>query len=236
MPNQQIGWISLYRSLQYNDLWNCERFTKGQAWVDLLLLANIKTKKIFLRGIEITVERGQLAWSIVSLSERWQWNERTVSNFLKSLNRREMIHSKTSNVSTVITICKYDEYQKSTEQSKEQSTEQTQSKVQTDNKNNKNNKENKEIVKEKLTSKNSKTACTEEEIKDIAKKLQVSVVSVERTHNIILNKIATGEFKNKTVYLSLENWVIMGIERGNIQRINPINMLGANYKLQNKVI
>ena len=36
------GWIKLHRTLQDNKLWYSEPLTKGQAWVDLILLANHK--------------------------------------------------------------------------------------------------------------------------------------------------------------------------------------------------
>lgn len=76
------------------------------------------------------------------------------------------------------------------------------------------------------TSRNSLTACTDSELQEIAHSLQVSLEAVERTHRIILNKIEAKEFKGRTVYLSLRNWVDMGIERGTIHKI-----VNSNYKL-----
>src|SRR5208283_31164 len=92
---------------------------------------------IFLKGVEFHLERGQLAWSVVSLAERWKWNERTVNKFLAMLEKRQMIQSRKSNITTVISIIKYDLYQSSTEQSTERNTEQSTSGVHTD-KNDKN--------------------------------------------------------------------------------------------------
>jgi len=77
-------------------------------------------------------------------------------------------------------------------------------------------------------SKNSKTACTEEDIKDVSILLDVSLDDVKRTHQIIMNKIEAKEFKGKTVYYSLKNWVLMGIERGTIKKNKGIT---NNYKL-----
>lgn len=131
------GWIRIHRQIFSNELWFSERFTKSQAWIDLILLANHIPKTFFLRGIEIKLNRGQLSYSIVSLAERWQWNERTVDKFLKWLEIRKMIHSKKNNITTIISIIKYDEYQNVTEQNTEQNTERVQSNVQT-NKNVKN--------------------------------------------------------------------------------------------------
>ena len=205
-------------------------------WSWCLMKANWKDNDFPFNGADLVVAMGsfvtgrEIGASQCHISEQ-QW--RTAIKYLKSTSR---ITTKSTNSFTIVTVYKWKDYQQDNQQDNQPITNQQPTNNQPITTNKKDKKDKKEIVKEKLTSKNSKTACTEEEIKDIAKKLQVSVVSVERTHNIILNKIATGEFKNKTVYLSLENWVIMGIERGNIQRINPINMLGANYKLQNKVI
>ena len=45
------GFISLHRELQDHWLWHSEKFTKAQAWVDLLMLANHKELSvIFIRG------------------------------------------------------------------------------------------------------------------------------------------------------------------------------------------
>lgn len=70
---------------------------------------------------------------------------------------------------------------------------------------------------EPKTSKNSLEPCSLEELKSVALDMKVSIVDVKRTHEIILNKIAAREFKGKTVYHSLRNWILMGIERGTIK-------------------
>lgn len=131
------GWIKLHRQICENELWFSERFTKAQAWIDLLLLANHAPATIFIRGIEIHLDRGQLAYSQLTLASRWKWNDRTVNELLKLLEKRQMIQTKTNNVTTVITIRNYNEYQNYTEQSTDQTTEQSTSRIQT-NKNDKN--------------------------------------------------------------------------------------------------
>ena len=91
---------------------------------------------------------------------------------------------------------------------------------QMDTNNNDKNENNKTVP----TSKTSLTACTDEELKAIALSIGVSLADVTRTHEIILNKIAAREFKGKTVYHSLRNWILMGIERGTIKvnsRVTP---------------
>jgi hypothetical protein len=89
----------------------------------------------------VEVRRGQLVWSKLSLAKRWRWNERTVTKYLQMLERREMIHTKTTKLTTLITIRNYDLYQCDTEQNTGQftdkSTGQSKNRIQT-NKNEKN--------------------------------------------------------------------------------------------------
>jgi hypothetical protein len=157
------GWIKVYRKLIDNPLWHSERFTRSQAWIDLLLLANHKPNIVFIRGNEVKTERGDLCYSIVSLSKRWCWNERTVNKFISWLENQEMIQSRKNNITTIISIKNYDSYQGSTEQSTEQSTEPIQSRVQT-NKNDKN-------VKNEKNSKNF-VIPSFEELKKYAEEIQ----------------------------------------------------------------
>lgn len=103
-----------------------------QAWYDLLLLANHKSTIRFLRGVDVKLNVGELAYSIRSLSNRWRWNERTVKRFLNWLQTKEMIHTKINNVTTIIAIVKYIDYQQNTDQTTDQNTEQLLSRIHTD--------------------------------------------------------------------------------------------------------
>lgn len=109
------GWIKLYRQLQDCPIWYGERFSKGQAWVDLLMLANHSDKKIMFNGDFITIQRGQYLTSMVKLSEKWKWNRKTVSSFLKLLENDNMITKVTDNTKTLITIINYGIYQSENE-------------------------------------------------------------------------------------------------------------------------
>ena len=109
------GWIKLYRQLQDCPIWYGERFSKGQAWVDLLMLANHSDKKIMFNGDFITIQRGQYLTSMVKLSDKWKWNRKTVSSFLKLLENDNMITKVTDNTKTLITIVNYGIYQSENE-------------------------------------------------------------------------------------------------------------------------
>jgi hypothetical protein len=105
------GWIKLHRRLTHNPIWTQEPFTRGQAWVDLLLLANHAEKYIRVRGRRVPVKRGQVGWSEVKLAERWQWSRGKVRRFLKELKMDQQIEQQKNNATTLITIINYDAYQ-----------------------------------------------------------------------------------------------------------------------------
>ena len=105
------GWISLHRKIEECWLWLDEPFSKGQAWVDLLLMANHHDKQISFNGKIITVSAGSRITSILYLSERWQWSRHKVSNFLNLLEKDKMITQKRDNKKTLITIVNYEFYQ-----------------------------------------------------------------------------------------------------------------------------
>lgn len=105
------GWIKLHRQLQECPMWYSERFSKGQAWVDLLLLANHKDKKILFNGEMIIIKRGQYLTSMVKLAEKWKWSRPTVVKFLNVLEKDKMITRSSDNTKTLITIENYEIYQ-----------------------------------------------------------------------------------------------------------------------------
>ena len=105
------GWIKLHRQLQECPMWYSERFSKGQAWVDLLLLANHKDKKILFNGEMIIIKRGQYLTSMVKLAEKWKWSRPTVVKFLNLLEKDKMITRSSDNTKTLITIENYEIYQ-----------------------------------------------------------------------------------------------------------------------------
>jgi len=119
------GWIKLYRKLMINDLWIKEPFTRGQAWVDLLLLANHKDGFIRVRGIKIPVLRGQVGWSERKLGDRWKWSRGKVKRFILELQNEQQIEPQKNNETSIITIVNYDLYQENRPQNEPQNERQT---------------------------------------------------------------------------------------------------------------
>lgn len=105
------GYIKLFRSSQKNEFYFAEPFTKWQAWQDLILLANYKDSTKKVRGISMTVKRGEVAWSTRALAERWQWSRDKIKRFLKHLEDAHKISPQKSQLSNRYLIVNYDKYQ-----------------------------------------------------------------------------------------------------------------------------
>lgn len=105
------SFFKVYRSLLDDPLWLSEPFTYGQAWVDLIGLANFADKDKFYRGQYQRVKRGQVVTSQQALAERWSWGRRKVSTFLRNLESAKMCTVTITPYGTTITIEKYAFYQ-----------------------------------------------------------------------------------------------------------------------------
>ena len=105
------GWISLDRAITNHWLWQNEKFTKGQAWIDLLLWAAHTQHKVLLKGTLIPVARGEQIRSQTTLAKTWNWDRKTVSRFLKLLEKDGMISSRVDHLTSYVSICNYDSFQ-----------------------------------------------------------------------------------------------------------------------------
>ena len=105
------GWIKLHRQLQDNPLWFSEPFSRGQAWVDLMMMANHKPGYVRVRGRRIDVGVGCVARAQKSLADRWSWSKGKVVRFLKELESDGQIEQQTSHDFNVIRLCNYEQYQ-----------------------------------------------------------------------------------------------------------------------------
>jgi hypothetical protein len=147
------GYIKLWRRLKDSDIWTKEKFTRGQAWVDLLMLANHKDGFIRKRNIRIDLKRGDLGWSERELADRWKWSRDKVRRFLNELcseNESKLIPQtapQNKNITSCYHVSNYSLYQDG--QTTDCTTDDTTDRPQTDrkqdqNKNVKNDKNDKE--------------------------------------------------------------------------------------------
>ena len=105
------GWIKLYRQIQSHWMWQEKPFQKALAWIDLLLSANYRDKKIPINGKPVMIKGGSFHTSIAKLADKWGWDKRTVSRFLDVLESDGMLTQERSEHGTTLTIINYGFYQ-----------------------------------------------------------------------------------------------------------------------------
>lgn len=139
------GWICLHRSFLDNPLFTGYKLSYGEAWIQLLLLANHAPGKVMIGKDILEIGRGELAWSQKNLAKKWGWSLQNLRTFLKTLKTLNMVQLNSNTHTTIITICNYSKYQDNflydnTRVTHDQHTGNT--RVTPNNKNNKNNKNN----------------------------------------------------------------------------------------------
>ena len=106
------GWIKLHRSITNHWLYTEKRkFSKFEAWNDILLTVNFSPAKTIIKGKIINVHRGESILSLESWGNKWGWNKSSVKRFFELLKKDGMIELKSETVTTRLTVCKYDTYQ-----------------------------------------------------------------------------------------------------------------------------
>lgn len=144
------GWQKIYRDIQDHWLWEDKPFSRGQAWIDLILLVNHEENKTLIDGELIEVKRGSKITSLRKLADQWGWSTTKVKKFLELLQKEQMIKFESDNKKTLVSIENYSVYQskdntENTVKKQSDNTEVTQ----------KNFKSNSEVIQKK-TNKNDK--------------------------------------------------------------------------------
>lgn len=137
------GWISLSRKVRDCWIWQDKPFSKGQAWVDMLLSANHEDKKFLLGNELVEVKRGSFITSEHKLMDKWGWSKTKVRAFLLLLENDSMIVKISDKKKTTINIVNYSDYQDSqTTKEPQKNHEETTKEPQKDPNNNDNNENN----------------------------------------------------------------------------------------------
>ena len=108
------GWIKVSRTIQEHWVWDEKPFSKGQAWIDLLLLAKHSDEKFLdRRGNLIDGKRGYIYRSERFLAERWGWSRKKIACYLSQLMQDNMIEmvKKRASERTTIFIVNYEDFQ-----------------------------------------------------------------------------------------------------------------------------
>ena len=105
------GWIKLYRKIAENPLYFAEPFTRMQAWIDMLIIANNEEGFIYVRGNKVKIKCGQIGRNKDALAERWGWSRGKALRFLEELEKDGQIVQQKSRLITLISIVNYEAYQ-----------------------------------------------------------------------------------------------------------------------------
>jgi hypothetical protein len=111
------GCFTISRCLWDDAAFQDEPFSEREAWVWMIAEAKWKPQEKRVGSAVVQLDRGQLAHSTRFLSDAWKWSHSKVRRFLERLENRHMIQRATDTGLSVITICKYNEYQLSPDQS-----------------------------------------------------------------------------------------------------------------------
>ncbi len=107
-----MGFIILDRDMFEDEIWTDIKIKSNfEALVDLIRMANYSEPKIIpLRGRQVIVGRGQLAYSQDTLAKRWGWSRGKVLRYLSVLETGQYIVQQKSKLITLITIVNYDKF------------------------------------------------------------------------------------------------------------------------------
>ena len=103
--------IKLHRQIEDNPLWFSEPFTRWQAWIDLLLLANHSDGFFYVRWNKIEVPRGCVWRAERTFQNRWKRSRDKVRKFLNDLEKSKNIIQQKNRLCSIYIIVNWDIYQ-----------------------------------------------------------------------------------------------------------------------------
>lgn len=107
--NYKTGWVKLFRSIRKHWIWKDP--IKLKWWIDILLEVNHSGQKVPI-GYEIfECNRGQSIKSLKNWGEDWNVSKDKARNFLRMLEKDNMITLENLSKTTRLTVCNYDSYQ-----------------------------------------------------------------------------------------------------------------------------
>jgi len=104
------GFIPLYRKIRDHWIWQDKPFSKGQAWIDILLKANHAARKMATKGGFLDIQRGQFVSTERHLADDWGWSRGKVRTFMTALKSDQMLAQEKAQGLSITTVCNYMEY------------------------------------------------------------------------------------------------------------------------------
>ena len=134
------GWVAIHRQLNNNWLWKDKPFSKGQAWIDILLRVNHEKAKVLIGNQIVDIKQGQTVWSVKGMADKWGWSRKKVDSFLTLLGNDQMLTKESTTKYTLLTVEEWALYQPKEQQKNIKRTSTEHQKNTNNNDNNDNNK------------------------------------------------------------------------------------------------
>lgn len=224
------GWISLHRQIQEHWVWKDKPFSKGQAWLDILMMVNHEDKKVLLGTELVEVKRGSRITSIRQLCDRWGWSNTKINSFLTVLENDGMLVVKSDTKKTVLTVVNYSDYQVSkNEENDTETTEkrhgndtETSQKHTNNNDNNENNENN--------DNKNNIIVLNPEEAHFIKILEGVKNYPLDRTKDLDMYKRLSERYPTLNLIESLKDWATYKLDKPLKTKDNPRSQINTSFK------
>jgi hypothetical protein len=107
------GFFAIDRGVWDHPMFAKEKFSEREAWIWLISSAAWEPIRVRVGRASFDLARGQCAFALRFLAEKWQWSEPRVRRFLKRLTDDAAVLVLATREATLITICNYDDYQSS---------------------------------------------------------------------------------------------------------------------------
>ena len=105
------GYIIIPRNIFEDKVFKKGKANETFAFIDLVQMAEYQDTFINIKGQILSLSRGDLAASIRFLSDRWGWSINAVTRTLDTLEKYCKIKRRKSNLTSIISIVDYDQYQ-----------------------------------------------------------------------------------------------------------------------------
>lgn len=105
------GWYAMKRGWQGHPVFDGQAYSDRDAWVWMIENAAHSETFVNVRGNPVSIQRGQLSYSIRFLATAWGWHRNRVARFLERLKKWELIETAGGTAQVVITVCNYSVYQ-----------------------------------------------------------------------------------------------------------------------------
>lgn len=105
------GYFAVHRGVFEHPMFARDPYSEREAWMWIIGQAAWQPKRVRVgRGV-FDLDRGQCAFALRFLAEKWQWSVSKVRGFLQRMVNDAMILANPTRDATLITVCNYNEYQ-----------------------------------------------------------------------------------------------------------------------------